>query len=526
MARWEDLREIELLEEQAGKLRKGRILPDAFRAVRLDQGIYGMRGQPEEGGHIVRVKLPQGDVEPEQLRVLAELAEEMGGGVAHVTTRQGVEIHGPRLEELGPLLRKLAAAGLTTRESAGNTVRNITCCPLAGVCAKEVFDVSPHARALTRHWLRSPMATGLPRKFKVAFSGCEKDCALAPIHDLGVVAVTRGGERGFRLYAGGGLGAQPRRGEVLEEFVPEADLFRACEAVLRAFARHFDQHLDRKNRSRARLKFLLEKIGVEEFRRLVREERAGLNGFSASPLDPPERPPKPPRPQDGPSPLPKTRDCSRWSAFNVAAQKQEGYCAVFVRLPTGDVTAAQLRRLADACHRFSLRCRATDTQGFVLLWVPRPALVDLYRALEPWDLALPGRGKAEDVTACPGASACPSAVTNARALGKVLSEKLAGKFDDLDGITVKVCGCPNSCCRHAVASIALYGASRRVEGREVPHYVLLLGGESGEGKVSFGKPAARIPAKRVPEAVERLLELYRGQKRPGETFREFAERLS
>ncbi len=524
MARWEDLREIENLEEQAGKLRKGKIPPEGFTAVRLDQGIYGMRGQPEEGGHIVRVKLPQGDVEPGQLRALADLAEEAGGGVAHITTRQGVEIHGPRLDELGPLLRRLAAAGLTTRESAGNTVRNVTCCPLAGVCAKESFDVSPHARALTRHWLRGPLATGLPRKFKVAFSGCEKDCALAPIHDLGVVAVTRDGERGFRLYVGGGLGTQPRRAEVLEEFVPEADMLRACEAVLRAFARHFDRHLDRKNRSRARLKFLLEKIGIGEFRRLVREEMAGE--FSPPPLDPPERPPAPPRPRDGPAPRPSTNDFSRWSTHNVEAQKQEDYCAVFVRLPTGDITAAQLRRLADVARRFSLRCRATDTQGFVLLWVPRPSLADLYRALEPWDLALPGRGRAEDVTACPGASACPSAITNSRALGKVLSERLAGRFDDLDGITVKVCGCPNSCCRHAVASIALYGASKRVGGREVPHYVLLLGGESGEGRVSFGKPAARIPAKRVPEAVERLLQLYRERRLPGEPFPAFVERLS
>lgn len=465
---------IEALEAEAERLRRGESHPDRFRAARLDQGIYLMRGEPEEGGHIVRIKLPQGDVEAGQLRVVADLAEEFGG-VAHVTTRQGVELHGPRLAELGTVLRRLAAAGLTTRESAGNTVRNVTCCPLAGVCAQEPFDVTPYARALSRHWLRHPLASGLPRKFKVAFSGCGKDCALAPIHDIGAVAMSRGGQRGFRLYVGGGLGTQPRRAEVLEEFVPAGDLFQACEAVLRVFARHFDRFLDRRNRGRARLKFLIERIGIDEFRKRWREEFDALDGFAPPPPDPPEEPPAPPPPVRHPAPAPRTREFARWVVFNAVEQKQEGYYSIFV----------------------------LDLAG----------------------LALPGRGLVEDVTACPGASACPSAVTNSRALGKVLSERLAGKFDDLEDTTVKVCGCPNSCCRHAVASIALYGASRRVDGREVPHYVLMLGGGTEEGRVSFGKPVARVPAKRVPEAVEALLELYRKERRPGEEFREFAERL-
>ncbi|MBI4570922.1 MAG: nitrite/sulfite reductase, partial [Chloroflexi bacterium] len=262
--------EIDNFEKEAQAFLGGGGLGDAFRPFRLQHGIYGQR---QDDVQMIRVKIPHGTMTADQMDVLGDVAERYTPRkVGHVTTRQDFQFHFVKLEDVATVLRIMAQAGLTTREACGNTVRNVTADHMSGVCDDTVFDITPHAEATARFFLRHPVCQKLPRKFKFAFSACEHDHGLVPIHDLGATAVIRDGKRGFRVTVGGGLGAAPHIAQVLDEFVPEDELLRVIEATLRVF----DRHGERKNRNKARIKFLVKKIGIEEMRRLVQAELATL----------------------------------------------------------------------------------------------------------------------------------------------------------------------------------------------------------------------------------------------------------
>ncbi len=523
--------EISRFADLIERRRRGQLDEEDFRRFRLQHGTYGIRGQTDV--HMVRVKVPYGALTAAQLECLGEIAERFARGTGHITTRQDVQFYWVPLEAVPGVLRRLAEVGLTTREACGNVVRNVTACPLAGVCATEVFDVTPYAAALSRHLLRNLICQALPRKFKIAFSGCATDCAIAGIHDIGAVATLREEDgvarRGFRLYVGGGLGPVPRAAQLLEPFTLAEDLILTAEAVVRVF----DRLGNRQNRTRARMKFLIEEGGIEEFRRLVFEERRVV--WSAWPGEPP---PAPEAQEPGLSPA-MARPASNglapagfevWRKTNVVAQRQAGFYAVYVTVSGGDLTPDQFRILAALLRRFpDLEARTVITQNLVLRWAREEWLPLLYATLAEAGLGRPGVHGIGDVVGCPGADTCNLAVTYSHRLALELSRQFAERpdmalADDLKDVTIKISGCPNACGHHHIATIGLHGAARKIGDRQVPFYQLLLGGKVHDGEVTFVRPVTRIPARQVPEALFRLVETYRSERIDGESFLGWIER--
>jgi ferredoxin-nitrite reductase/sulfite reductase (ferredoxin) len=521
-------REIAHLEAMLARLEAGEEDPEDFRIYRLKNGIYGIRGRPEH--HMVRIKLPVGLVTPEALRVLADVAERYTENrLAHVTTRQAVQLHHVHRRDVPKVLRAVNAVGLTTREACGHSIRAITCCPYAGVSPEEPFDVTPYALAAYRYFLRHPVGQNLPRKFKVAFEGCATDHARTPIHDIGVVAAVEGGRRGFRIYVGGGLGAAPMSAELLEAFTPEEDLLPTMLAVIRLF----DRHGNRQVLTQARLKFLVKKWGIAAFREAVREERrlvkltaTGEDLKAWAPPPPPEPPrlPSPPR-----KPLSFAPGFDAWRRTNLYRQKQEGFYTVAVRLPLGDISPEGLRALAAIAETYAAEVRSAISQNLLLRFVPEEALGGLYEALLEAGLAQPGAHTLLDITRCPGADTCNLAITHSRGLAQALEGHLAplplAQDPNAKAISLKISGCPNSCGQHHIADLGFYGSSRKVGEREVPHYVLLLGGRTREGEARFGQVVGRVPARRVPEAVERILRRYLEERQNGESFPAYLDRV-
>ncbi|HXG23488.1 MAG TPA: nitrite/sulfite reductase, partial [Chthonomonadales bacterium] len=508
---WQDVLEI---REAFGAYLQGQMPESEFRRFRLLRGIYGQR-QP--GVNMVRVKLPLGRVTAGQLRCLAEISQRFANGKAHVTTRQDIQFHFVPTPRVPEMIARLAKANLTTREACGNTVRNVTACALAGVCPHEHFDMTPYALAVSRYFLRHPLVQNLPRKFKIAFSGCEKDCALAAINDIGLVATVKetadANGKGFRMMVGGGLGPTPEVAHSLQEFVPADELIPLCEAVLRVF----DRHGERRNRNRARLKFLIRRIGMEALAEYVAQEREKLpshhpieelapDTFSAaiSARTNTELPP----------------GFDQWQARNVAAQKQSGYYAVTVFAPKGDLTADQLSALADAADQFgNSTARTTHDQNVVLPWVHELLLPTVYAFLQAAGLAEPYAGTVADVVSCPAAASCRLGITRAKDLADyliALARPLAEE-EDLRDVSIKMSGCPNSCGQHHLGTFGFHGAAATVNGQKAPCYQVLVGGR-GKGGVTLAHPLARVPARRIPEVVRRLIGVYRQHRVEGESL--------
>ncbi len=523
--------EIAHYEQETQRFLRGEVHAEVFRRFRLQHGIYGQR---QDGVQMIRIKIPFGGMNAEQLRRVADIGDRYSRGVAHLTTRQDIQIHFVKLEYTAAIMRQLAEVGLTTREACGNTVRNVTACPYAGVCQGEVVDVTPYAKGVAYHFLRNPVCENLPRKFKIAFSGCGSDCALTGIHDFGVLATARGvdgrTEVGFRLTVGGGLGPSPKKPYLLEEWVPAEELRPRCEAVLRVFNRHGN----RKNRSLSRIKFLIEKIGFEKFYALYAEEYAFIReGREASTLAPFDLTPEPIPTNGAKRPHAnghRTPRFEAWLATNVRAQRQAGYSTALVTLPIGDLTTAQLRGLADVTERFAHgSIRITVTQNFLLRWVADADLTALHETLTALGLGNPGADRVGDVLACPGADTCGLGITSSKGVGSALTEHLAHTgsafADDLKGIDIKISGCPNSCAQHHIAAIGFHGLGQRIEGHLIPAYQLHLGGRSTDQGVAFGQLAGKYPAKRIPEVVDALLAYYREHRTPGESFTAFADRV-
>ncbi len=548
--------DIDLFLATLEKFERGEINAEQWRAFRLLHGTYGQR-QPGDLS-MLRVKIPQGVLTAPQLEALADVAVRFSRGFGHITTRQNVQLHFMRLHDVEPAMRVLAEAGLTTREACGNSVRNITACPFAGVAHDEIFDPTPYAEAMTRHFLRHQLSSSLPRKFKIAFEGCPEDHALTAIHDIGVRALVRveGGRtvRGFRVSAGGGTATLPRSASVLVEFLPADELLAVAEALVRVFHRLGD----RQHRQANRMKFLIRQLGWEKFRAEVEGELAALRASGIPPLQfPAERPPaeEPPAwsrpappplesiaararatPLRGPGVVPVvTSDPAddaafeAWRATNVGAQRQPGYATATVTLPLGDVTGDQLRILADLSRAYADGAvRVTRGQDVVLRWVRDADLRDLFDRLAAAGLGKDGAGTIADVVSCPGAESCKLAVTASRGLGRLLEQHLRARPDLVAAardLQIKVSGCPNGCSQHHVAGIGLQGSARKVGGRSVPQYFVLLGGGVDDAGARFGRLAAKIPAHRVPEALDRLIALYRARRTDGESATAFFARV-
>ncbi|MDH4096700.1 MAG: sulfurtransferase TusA family protein [Nitrospira sp.] len=514
--------EIETFEAEAMRLLAGEGSSDLFRPFRLQHGIYGQR-QP--GVQMVRIKIPFGGISANQLRRVAELTDRHATAVGHVTTRQDIQLHFVELKDVPTIMRGLAEVGLTTREACANTVRNVTACHLAGVCRGEVFDVTPYAKTVAYHLLRNSLNQSLPRKFKIAFSGCAHDCALTPIHDIGLLAVTRtDGAIGFRMVAGGGLGSAPRVAQLLREFTPMDELIPSIEAVIKVF----DTLGNRKNRNKARLKFVIDKLGFEEFKRRWEAAYASMGHSLPKPepirlLQHHDEPPvliMPTRNGSGPAAanghghaghIGHETPLQMWKRTNVVPQKQEGYVTAAIKLFMGDITSEQMLFVADLAERYSNgNLRTTINQNLVIRWVPEDRVEALYDDLSLHGLADPGAELVEDIIACPGTDTCGLGITSSKGLARALAEVFPpGRVpEDLAGVDVKISGCHNSCAQHHISTIGLHGVGKRLGNHVAPHYELHLGG-SVNGTPRIGQMTVKLPAKAVPAALTHLMDVYR-----------------
>jgi len=551
--------EIDNFEIEIELRKQGKVEERLFAETRLRRGAYGQRydngqrhngktvqeiaypsGSLTKGPHTMwdapgmqRIKIPAGGLNAEQLETLAELAEEYSDGIAHVTTRQDFQLHYVQIDDTPSIMRRLAAANITTREACGNSVRNVTACPYSGVCPDETFDVTPYARALSKFLLGHPDCQSFGRKFKPSFSGCSQHaCGLASLHDLGLIAATRNENgstvRGFEMYVGGGLGAVPYHAKLFDSFVPAEELLPLAQAIARVFARLGEK----KNRSRARIKFLVQDLGIEKFKQIVLEERKTL------PFDPrwteyikdAEKFEEAALKAGGDLPMIAPVGFDRWRKSNTREQKQTGYVVVTVTLPLGDITANQLRSLADIVRRYTKETvRTTVEQNFVIRWVSLGDLPELYKALDAVGLGDPGAGAIVDIVACPGTDTCKLGISSSRGLAAELRKRLDEKSAEIDeaveNLHIKISGCFNSCGQHHVADLGFYGVSRKIAGYAVPHFQVVLGGEWEKNGGSYGLPVVAIPSKHIPEVVTRLTANYVANRAKGETFKDFVTRV-
>lgn len=553
----EDLgRDIDIYETQLELKRQGQITDELFGETRLRRGVYGQRydnGQRFDGQKtqmleypcedmtkgvntvydapgMQRIKIPWGGLTAEQMDVLAELAEEYSDGILHITTRQDIQLHYVHIDDTPTIMYRLAAAGITTQEACGNSIRNVTACPLSGVCNTETFDVTPYADAATQFLLGHPDCQDFGRKFKIAFSGCAHEaCGLVAMHDVGVIAKAEGDRRGFEFYVGGGLGAVPHQAKVMYDFLPAEELLPMIQAIARVFARLGEKN----NRARARLKFLIAKLGLDEFKQLVEEERKILphdDEWTAYLADVDKITETPLKDAVSLNGVAKSDAFSAWYATNVYPQRQPGYAVVSVTLPLGDATSDQFRLMADLARKYVKdTVRTTVEQNIVYRWVSEADVPELYESLVAAGLGDPGASSIVDVTACPGTDTCKLGIASSRGLAAELRTQLAEKSASLDqavkNLRIKISGCFNSCGQHHVADLGFYGISRKVGEYHVPHFQVILGGQWTENAGSYGLAIGAIPSKRIPQVVDRMTQNYIDQRQGDETFQAYIQRV-
>jgi sulfite reductase beta subunit-like hemoprotein len=516
--------DIELFRSQAESFLAGKLTDDQFRAYRLRRGIYGQR---QEGVQMIRTKVPGGLLTSAQMRQLARISDEHAGGKGHLTTRQNMQYHFVPLRQVPDVLHLLADVRMTTREACYNTVRNVTACPLAGVHPEEVFDVRPYARRLAFAFLHKELTDSLPRKFKVGFSACPEDCMATGINDLGLRAVIRDGVEGFRITVAGGLGPLPTEPRVLDEFLPAERIVNRAEAVIRVF----NVHGNRNNKNKARLKFVLRERGFDWLRDAIEEQYQDIlkNGGIPMPDEVPEGfggfRPIPPPPGTGellPMYEPQSTGFGQWRETNVRPQKQPGYAIVTVNTPQGNLTGHQMRELAGLSEQAGdSNLRFTMNQNVVIAGVPVGALKRVYGVLRDLELAGAGADEISDVTTCPGAYSCNLALTKAMGLGAELAARLQAESDTIvRRLKINISGCPNSCGQHWIGDIGFYGNARKIDGKEVPYYLMLLGGTQEQ----FGVAVQSLPARLAPVAVERVLAHFKENREAGESFRAYVLR--
>ena len=563
--RWGREEETEIFAKKVRLFRQGKISDDDFRRFRLQHGAYGSRLRMDYS--MVRIKVPGGEMTPEQIEKIASLSEAFSIGSAHVSTRQNIQLHWVQLEDVSEVMRGLVEVGLTTREACGNTVRNVMCSHFAGVCPSEAFDATPYAKAIARFLLRNPMCQNLPRKFKINFACCDSH-GLVRIADIGLVPAvkkvplssspsstqktTEENERsdtirGFKIYLGGGLGAASFIGHLLEDFTPEERILATCMATIRLF----DRHGNRENMARNRMRYLVHEMGWEKFQRMVLKERSivemttsysteqlfdvkshedtGLvlqqqqqqqqqSNASASRIMVAAT-------NTRPTKLPMlngniTKDSpafDRWLHTNAVPQKQERYFTVFITLGAGDITASQLRVLASAIRDYSAEgvARNTPQQNFALRYVRETDLPNLYERLASAGLSNPGALTIASAVGCSGTTSCNLAITNSHRLAKEVQRKFLelglDTDDSLRDATIKISGCPNSCGQHEIATIGFFGGATRMNNTMTPTYTMLFGGSAGEAG-ELGRAIMRVPAKRVIDTTLKIIELYKNER--------------
>ena len=516
--------------------RQGKLSDDDFRRFRLQHGAYGSRLRPDYS--MIRIKIPSGEITPEQLEKIANLSEAFSIGSAHVSTRQNIQLHWVQLEDVSEVMRGLVEVGLTTREACGNTVRNVMCSHFAGVCPDEAFDATPYSTAVAKFLLRNPMSQNLPRKFKINFGCCNKH-GLVRIADIGLVPDLKDGKKGFRIYLGGGLGAASFIGHLLEDFTLEERLLSTCMATIRLF----DRLGNRDNMARNRMRYLVNETGWEKFQKMVLKERniveMTISEFTKNlyqvhfndsyvPTNKSTKFNKLPIVETNISTTSNGYD--RWLHTNVVSQKQEGYSTIFITLGAGDITANQLRSLASIIRKFSSESKARNTpqQNFAIRYIYNKDLQEVYKKLVAIGLANPGALTITSAVGCSGTTSCNLAITNSHRLAKEVQRTLLELgFDvdnDLRNSTIKISGCPNSCGQHEIATIGFFGGAARIENSMAPVYTMLFGGNGYEdGKL--GKAIMRVPAKRVIEVIQKIVELYKTEKSSSETLDMWIDRL-
>jgi len=528
---WAKIEEAENFAKTVKLYRQGKIDHDNFRRFRLQHGAYGTRMTDDYA--MVRIKIPAGEIYPIQLEKIAQLSETFSIGSAHISTRQNIQLHWVVLEDVSEIMRGLSEVGLTSREACGNTVRNVMCSPLAGVCHDEEFDTTPYAIATAKFLLRNPLNQNLPRKFKFNFTCCEKH-GMARMVDVGLIPVTREidgkTQRGFKIFLGGGLGNKSFVGHHLEDFTPEEDLLYTSIAVLRIF----DRMGNRKNMARNRMRYLVDEMGWEKFQNLVLKERAIVRATQSVivKLDVDNTPNDIKRPitvsdEDGKS---TPEGYSRWLKTSAFKQKQEGYHSVFVNLEAGDITANQLNALAKICREFSAEGFARNgfSQEVVLRWIHESDLPRLYSNLLEVGLAKPGTLSMASPIGCSGTTSCNLALTNSHRLAKEIQRKfLELKLDEDDELrdsTIKISGCPNSCGQHEIATIGFYGGGGRVGNDMYPSYQMSLGGRS-DRETMLGVICMRVPAKRIIPVILKIIEIFKKNKQSEDTLSSWINRV-
>ena len=520
--------EIDIFETELRRLQAGLVDEKIFTEFRLRHGVYGQR---QDRVQMQRIKIPMGRLSADQLVALADIAEEYAVGVLHVTTRQDFQCHFVDINDTPNLMRRLAAVGITTREACGNVIRNVTCCPCAGVCPDEAFDVAPHAHAMAYFMLRHPDAQNFGRKFKISYSGCsEHGCGLGRMHDIGAVARVRDGVQGFEVYVGGGLGSLPHQAKLYSEFIPADQMLPLAQAISRVFARLGEK----KNRAKARMKFLIAKQGIDEFKRLVEEERErlladprwegelqlALEQLRDEPLNPPSRL------DAGGS---QTPQFAEWLEVNVHPQSQDGYSMVDIYLPLGDITSLQARQLADVSRKYVKdTLRTTVDQNLLLQWVSNADLPDLFADLAQIGLAETGAGRLKDVVACPGTDSCKLGITASRGLAAHLRKEFGNGMSEIahrSDLKIKISGCFNSCGQHHIADIGFFGSVQRKKNDTAPVFQVTLGGSTRNNAESYGLAVGKIPSQNVDKAIVRVTEFYNREKRGDETLSDVVARL-
>ena len=528
---WARIEEAEDFAKTVKLYRQGKFDDDSFRRYRLQHGAYGTRMTSDYA--MVRIKLPAGEVYPPQLEKIAQLSEQFSIGSAHFSTRENIQLHWVILEDVSEIFRGLSEVGLTSREACGNSVRNVMCSPLSGVCSDEEFDATPYALATAKFFLRNPMAQSLPRKFKFNFTCCEKH-GMVRMVDVGLIPQIREingvKQKGFKIFMGGGLGNRSFVGHQLEEFTPEDDLLYTSIAAVKIF----DRLGDRKNLARNRLRYLVNDMGWDKFQNLVLKERALVRATQSvvTQLDIDNSPSEIKRPIriTDESGNPNSSGYARWLKSNTEKQKQSGYRSVFITLEAGDITANQLSALAEIISDYSSegKARAGFNQNIAIRYVAEDDLPRLYSRLLDVGLAKSGALTMTAPIGCSGTTSCNLALTNSHRLAKEIQRKfLELKFDEDDDLrdsTIKISGCPNSCGQHGIATIGFFGGGGRVGKEMYPNYQMSLGGRS-DGETMLGLTCTRIPAKRVIPAILKIIEIFKKNKKPNDTLKEWIHRI-
>jgi sulfite reductase beta subunit-like hemoprotein len=526
-------REFDDFDTESTRFLDGTLQEDDFIKFRLKQGVYGQR-QPDV--QMIRVKLPMGGVTPDQLDAFAEVIDKyVPLRKGHITTRQNIQMHHIPLPDVAKLMREIAEVGLSSREGCGNTMRNVTGDPRAGTLEGELFDITPYAGAYVRYFVRHPTTQAMPRKVKTAFTATDEDNAITRIHDMAFVPRMRDGARGVEIRVGGGTSIMPRLAPTLYEFVEvdNGDYLKVTEACMRIFDR---QEFLRVNRARARIKVLIDKVGIDEFRRMVEEELEGdwvaERDFSLDEIlfDHDEQANAPAVQETYATPNGDSREFNHFVESNVRPQRQQGFSTVEVKIRRGDLVPEELRALGQIMREYTGGyARTTVQQNLVLRWVRDESIYELWQSLGEHGLADAGVNEITDVVSCPGTDSCKLGITSSMGLNAAVHERLAQMqiSDELTRqIHIKMSGCPNGCSQHHIASIGFYGASFKVGERTVPAYIPHIGGAYEGGDPRFGhRLKARLPAKRVPEAVERWVRFYESERTDGEEFNTFVDRV-